>query len=75
MTKRPLLKDTDPDAFAAITEWAEGVKRSRGRPRYGKQARQPVTMRLDPDTLERWRATGPGWQTRLSAAIDKLPVQ
>jgi uncharacterized protein (DUF4415 family) len=28
-----------------------------------------VTIRLEPDLLERLRATGPGWQTRINEAL------
>ncbi len=38
--------------------------RPRGRPKTGN-ARTPISLRLPPDTLERWKATGPGWQTRM----------
>jgi uncharacterized protein (DUF4415 family) len=34
----------------------------------------PVTIRMDNDTLERWRSTGPGWQTRLNEALRKVPA-
>ena len=30
-----------------------------------------VSLRLDPDVLERLKATGPGWQTRANAALRK----
>jgi uncharacterized DUF497 family protein len=29
------------------------------------------SIRLPPDTLARWKATGPGWQTRMADALDK----
>ena len=45
-----------------------------GRPK-AERTKVPVTMRLDPDVLEFYKATGPGWQTRmgevLAKAIDK----
>jgi uncharacterized protein (DUF4415 family) len=30
-----------------------------------------VTLRLDRDVVERFRATGTGWQTRINAALKK----
>lgn len=40
-----------------------------------RPAREAVQLRLMPDTLARWRATGPGWQTRMAEALDKaLPA-
>lgn len=43
---------------------------SRGRPRLPSPRRQ-VTLRLEADVLERWRATGPGWQTRINEVLKK----
>jgi uncharacterized protein (DUF4415 family) len=31
----------------------------------------PVLLRVDPDVLARFRASGPGWQTRMNAALRK----
>jgi uncharacterized protein (DUF4415 family) len=41
----------------------------RGRPPSTGRAKQQVTLRLDPDILERFRADGPGWQGRINAAL------
>lgn len=30
-----------------------------------------TTLRLERETLARWKATGPGWQTRMAEALDK----
>lgn len=41
----------------------------------GKQkapTKQPVSLRLDQDVLEHFRATGPGWQRRINAALRKV---
>ncbi|MBI0475436.1 hypothetical protein D9601_08745 [Sphingomonas sp. MA1305] len=43
----------------------------RGRPPLGAAAKQQVTLRLDPDVIERFRADGPGWQARMNAALRK----
>jgi uncharacterized protein (DUF4415 family) len=40
----------------------------RGRPKSDAPKRQ-VTLRLDRDVVERLRASGPGWQTRVNAAL------
>ena len=42
-----------------------------GRPRERDEAKQQVTLRLDADVLERFRADGRGWQTRLNATLRK----
>ena len=41
-----------------------------GRPRSENTKRQ-VTLRLDPDVVERFRATGKGWQSRINAELRK----
>ncbi|WP_078462255.1 BrnA antitoxin family protein [Sphingomonas sp. NIC1] len=43
----------------------------RGRPLLREQAKRQVTLRLDPDVIERFRADGPGWQGRMNAALRK----
>jgi len=35
-----------------------------------KPARTPIQLRLPPQTLARWKATGPGWQTRMAEALE-----
>ena len=44
-------------------------KRGAGRPR-GSDKEQ-VTLRLDRAALDRFRAAGPGWQTRINDALRK----
>lgn len=41
-----------------------------GRPK-GSGAKQPVSLRLDKDVLAHFRATGPGWQSRMNEALRK----
>jgi uncharacterized protein (DUF4415 family) len=49
---------------------AATLLRPRGRPKSGN-ARASISLRLPPDTLARWKATGPGWQTRMAEALRK----
>ncbi len=42
-----------------------------GRPPQRGEAKKQVTLRLDADLLERFRATGAGWQTRLNETLRK----
>ncbi len=47
------------------------------RPRGGRPAgsdKQLVSIRLDKDVLEKFRATGPGWQTRINAALKRARI-
>jgi len=32
-------------------------------------AKKAITLRLDPDVIEGWRQSGPGWQSRMNAAL------
>ena len=46
----------------------QGTLTRRGRPRLDNPKRQ-VTLRLDGDVIDRFRATGPGWQSRINDAL------
>lgn len=43
------------------------ARRRRGRPAGGEK--ESTTIRLDRDILDTFRAAGPGWQTRINAAL------
>jgi len=45
--------------------------RTRGRP-VKAAPKIRVAVRLDPDVVEHFRATGPGWQTRINDALAGL---
>jgi uncharacterized protein (DUF4415 family) len=34
--------------------------------------RKQLTLRLPADVIERWKATGPGWQTRMAERLSKV---
>jgi uncharacterized protein (DUF4415 family) len=40
----------------------------RGRPK-ADVTKERLTIRVDPAVLARWRASGPGWQTRAAAVL------
>ena len=56
-----------------ILKPATGTLTKPGRPKSPAPKRQ-VTLRLDPDVLDRFRATGPGWQTRINEALRKATI-
>ena len=65
--------DADPydpnDAAAVAAYWAgAAVKRGRGRPVVAVK-RPTLNMRVDADVLDAFKATGPGWQTRINAVL------
>ena len=49
---------------------ATGTLTRKGRPRLSEPKKQ-VTMRLDGAVLDRLRASGPGWQSRVNAILRK----
>ena len=44
-----------------------------GRPR-SPNPRKLITLRLPEAVIERWRATGPGWQTRMAQRLSRSPA-
>lgn len=52
---------------------AASIKRSVGRPR-SDSARQAVTLRLSPRTLEKFEALGPDWRARMADVLDKAKL-
>ena len=49
------------------------VLKKGGRPR-STNPRQLISLRLPPEVITRWKATGPGWQTRMAERLAKTPV-
>ena len=53
----------------AFPELADTLRRSAGgRPR-STDPKVPVSIRLDREVVEKFRATGPGWQSRINEAL------
>ena len=59
---------TDPDNLPLTDAELKQFKRGRGRP-LGSGTKEQVTLRLDTQILEQFRATGEGWQTRINDAL------
>lgn len=55
-----------PKIFGART--AAAMLKPRGRPK-SSDSKIAISLRLPPDTLARWKATGPGWQTRMADVL------
>jgi len=58
----------------AFPDLAESIKRSRGRPKLEK-AKEAVTLRLDPDTLAKFKAAGKDWRTQMAEILKKAANQ
>lgn len=60
------------DAMLAKAKLLENGKPvRRGRPPLAMPKKQ-VTIRLPADVLEKWKATGPGWQTRMAKRLSRV---
>jgi uncharacterized protein (DUF4415 family) len=71
--KKPSTVDEFDDDIPDMStpEWREIIDAtpvSRGRPRLPRP-KVSTTIRLDADVLEKFRATGPGWQSRINAVL------
>ena len=42
-----------------------------GRP-FSTNPRKLISLRLPANVIERWKATGPGWQTRMAERLSKV---
>ena len=49
---------------------ARRLLRPKGRPK-SKAPRTAISLRLPPDVLARWKAKGPGWQTRMVEVLSR----
>jgi uncharacterized protein (DUF4415 family) len=65
-----------PEEYKELPELTEAMlARARinkgGRP-LSLNPRRLISLRLPADVIERWRATGPGWQTRMAERLSKV---
>lgn len=64
-------EDDRPATAEEMQAGIEAYRKKRGRPA-GSGTKEQVAIRFERDVLEALRATGPGWQTRVSDAVSKL---
>ena len=69
---------SDPDDAPKLTQaWADGADAYRGKTlvRRGRppqeRVKRHVSLRLDPDVVDSFKADGPGWQGRINDALRK----
>jgi uncharacterized protein (DUF4415 family) len=71
------LTDEDFRRMRPLSDFPDLAELVRGRGERGPQkapTKQQVTLRLDRDVIERFRATGKGWQSRVNEALRKAKV-
>jgi uncharacterized protein (DUF4415 family) len=67
------IKPAEYKALPELTDdmLTRAVVKKGGRPR-SANPRQLISLRLPADVIARWRATGPGWQTRMAERLSKV---
>jgi uncharacterized protein (DUF4415 family) len=72
--------DSTPEELAqarpfveVFPELAESIRRARGRPKIDAP-KQAVTLRLDPQALARFKASGKDWRARMAEILEKAEV-
>lgn len=67
---RHVIQPAEYDELPELTDelFARGVVNKGGRPKAANPKRL-ISIRLTEDVIQRWRATGPGWQTRMAEKL------
>ena len=75
----PELTDADmasakpfAEAFPAL---AETMRRNVGGRPKSANPKKPISIRLDQDVIAKFKATGPGWQSRINDVLRKSAAQ
>ncbi|WP_295049225.1 BrnA antitoxin family protein [uncultured Paracoccus sp.] len=59
------------EAFPAS---ADAMRKNMGGRPKATNPKVPVSLRLDADVVEKFKATGPGWQSRMNAALRRAAM-
>ena len=64
------------EEYEELPELTEGMlaraKVNKGGRPLSPNPRKLISLRLPADVIERWKATGPGWQTRMAERLSKV---
>lgn len=64
-----------PEEYEELPELTEDMlaraKVNKGGRPLSQNPRKLISLRLPVDVIERWKATGPGWQTRMAERLSK----
>ena len=61
------IRREHPELAETMRKTTEKLRRRRGRPQV-PNPKQAVTLRLDPETVARFKAQGPDWRARIERA-------
>ena len=67
-----VIEPREYDELPELTDdmLARGRVNKGGRPR-SANPKKLISIRLSEDVIQRWRATGPGWQTRMAQKLTR----
>ncbi len=67
-----VVKSEEYEELPELTDdmLARGKVNRGGRPR-SENPKRLISIRLPEDVIERWRASGPGWQTRMAEKLSR----
>jgi uncharacterized protein (DUF4415 family) len=70
-----VIKPEEYEELPELTDemLARAVFKKAGRPK-SPNPKQMISLRLAPEVVARWKATGPGWQTRMAKRLEKTPL-
>ncbi len=70
-----VIKPEEYEELPEMTDemFARVVFKKAGRPR-SASPKLLISLRLPPEVIARWKATGPGWQTRMAKRLEKTPL-
>ena len=68
---RPASEVMSPELLAAFKEAQAALRDAKVRGPQQAPTKEAVSLRLDRDLVERLRATGPGWQSRINETLRK----
>jgi uncharacterized protein (DUF4415 family) len=65
-----------PEEYAELPELTDEMlaraKVTKGGRPFSTNPRKLISLRLPADVIDRWKATGPGWQTRMAERLSKV---
>jgi uncharacterized protein (DUF4415 family) len=70
-----VIKPEEYEELPEMTDemFARTVFKKAGRPK-SANPKQMISLRLPQEVIARWKATGPGWQTRMAERLEKTPL-